>query len=174
MSDLISRQALCEYALNQKNKNITANDIMRFPPAQPKSYREGYQAGYKDAQSETAERTAETAQNVSDSDLISRKAAIDAFDGVKVDEENCTEYDIGYNDGIDFAVSRLSVLPSAQPERKQGKWIERNPQNSDKCRLIECDQCGFSHIVGFNVPYEHWIENRNFCERCGADMREGE
>ena len=56
-------------------------------------------------------------------------------------------------------------------ERKTGRWIERNPQNSDKCRLIECDQCGFSHIVGFNVPYEHWIENRNFCERCGADMR---
>ena len=56
-------------------------------------------------------------------------------------------------------------------ERKKGKWIEHNPQNSDKCRLIECDQCGFAHIVGFNVPYEHWIENRNFCERCGADMR---
>lgn len=56
-------------------------------------------------------------------------------------------------------------------KRKTGEWIERNPQNSDKCRLIECDKCGFSHIVGFNVPYEHWIENRNFCERCGADMR---
>lgn len=62
-------------------------------------------------------------------------------------------------------------LMSLKPERKTGKWIERNPQNSDKCRLIECDQCGFAHIVGFNVPYEHWIENRNFCERCGADMR---
>lgn len=60
---------------------------------------------------------------------------------------------------------------SIEPERKTGKWIERNPQNSDKCRLIKCDQCGFAHIVGFNVPYEHWIENRNFCERCGADMR---
>ena len=48
-------------------------------------------------------------------DTISRQEAIDALDGVKVDEENCTEYDIGYNDGIDFAVSRLSVLPSAQP-----------------------------------------------------------
>ena len=36
-NDLISRQALCEYALNQKNKNITANDIMRFPSAQPES-----------------------------------------------------------------------------------------------------------------------------------------
>lgn len=30
---LISRQALCEYALNQKNKSVTPNDIMRFPSA---------------------------------------------------------------------------------------------------------------------------------------------
>ena len=49
-------------------------------------------------------------------DLISRQVAIDAFVGVKVDEECCSEYEIGYNDGIDFAVSKLSVLPSAQPE----------------------------------------------------------
>jgi len=31
--DLISRQALCEYALNQKDKSVTPNDIMRFPSA---------------------------------------------------------------------------------------------------------------------------------------------
>ena len=68
-------------------------------------------------------------------------------------------------------LAEIDDTPTIEPERKTGKWIERNPQNSDKCRLIECDQCGFSHIVGFNVPYEHWIENRNFCERCGADMR---
>ena len=35
MNDLISRQALCEYALNQKDKSVTPNDIMRFPSAQP-------------------------------------------------------------------------------------------------------------------------------------------
>ena len=35
MSDLISRQALCEYALNQIDKSVTPNDIMRFPSAQP-------------------------------------------------------------------------------------------------------------------------------------------
>ena len=35
MRDLISRQALCEYAMNQKDKSVTPNDIMRFPPAQP-------------------------------------------------------------------------------------------------------------------------------------------
>lgn len=33
MSDLISRKALCEYALNQKDKSVTPNDIMRFPSA---------------------------------------------------------------------------------------------------------------------------------------------
>ena len=37
MSDLISRQALCEYALNQKDKSVSPNDIMRFPSAQPKT-----------------------------------------------------------------------------------------------------------------------------------------
>ena len=35
MNDLISRKALCDYALNQKNKSVTPNDIMRFPSAQP-------------------------------------------------------------------------------------------------------------------------------------------
>ena len=40
MSDLISRQALCQYALNQKDKCITPNDIMRFPSAEPKMGRD--------------------------------------------------------------------------------------------------------------------------------------
>ena len=35
--DLISRQALCQYALNQKDKSVTPNDIMRFPTAEPKT-----------------------------------------------------------------------------------------------------------------------------------------
>lgn len=32
-NDYISRQALCQYALNQKEKSVTPNDIMRFPSA---------------------------------------------------------------------------------------------------------------------------------------------
>lgn len=31
--DLISRHELCEYSLNQKDKSVTPNDIMRFPSA---------------------------------------------------------------------------------------------------------------------------------------------
>ena len=95
--------------------------------------------------------------------------------GIGYDCFRCEKYDQPYCGWTPKAVDvceAISDAPTIEPERKTGKWIERNPQNSDKCRLIECDQCGFSHIVGFNVPYEHWIENRNFCERCGADMRE--
>ena len=85
------------------------------------------------------------------SDTISRQAAIDAFDGVKVDEENCTEYDIGYNDGIDFAVSRLSVLPSAQPEQR---WIPRSERLPEKnCRCLTTNTAWGAFEVDFNV----WI-----------------
>lgn len=56
MDNLISRQALCEYALNQKDKSITPNDIMRFPSAQPdmseysdKLWRNAYERGRAEA-----------------------------------------------------------------------------------------------------------------------------
>ena len=99
------------------------------------------------------------------SDLISRQAAIDSFDGVKVDEENCTEYDIGYNDGIDFAVSILSVLPSAQPKQKRGKWIiHHEVKNIYGGTYIECSECGEKYVV------QH-IEDEKFCRNCGAYMR---
>ena len=38
MNDLISRRALCDFALNQKDKTITPNDIMRFPAADPEKH----------------------------------------------------------------------------------------------------------------------------------------
>lgn len=61
--------------------------------------------------------------------------------------------------------------PFIQYRRKTGKWIERNPQDAKDCRLIECSECGNNYIVGYNVPFENWIEGRNFCVKCGADMR---
>ena len=158
-NDCISRQAAIDI-VNKYNKShmilmgkpmLCAAPIVieleDLPSAQPKS----------------AEQTAETAQNVSDSDLISRKAAIDAFDGVKVDEENCTEYDIGYNDGIDFAVSRLSVLPSAQPERQRGEWIDYTEDG-----YVECPFCHSATNCDGNKDELH------FCFSCGADMRKDE
>ena len=173
MNDLISRPA----AIDALDRAAECWNI-----AEP--FNEGMRAGYKaavtivlslpSAQPEIAERTAETAQNVSDSDLISRKAAIDAFDGVKVDEENCTEYDIGYNDGIDFAVSRLSVLSSSQPGRKRGKWIAVTEDGDVYKRICSC--CGREAFFQNDDPDELYDGGRyelsDFCPHCGADMRE--
>lgn len=61
-------------------------------------------------------------------------------------------------------------LMSLEP-RPKGRWIERNPQNSPDCRLIECSECGNAYIVGYVLDYADWIDGRNFCTNCGADLR---
>ena len=68
-------------------------------------------------------------------------------------------------------VTRLLSLPSVQPERKTGRWIESNPQDSKLCRLMTCSECGKAYIVNINIPYEDWTEAHKFCIECGADMR---
>ena len=102
-------------------------------------------------------------------DLISRQQAIDAAD--RADYTGLAVEDV--KKVTDEVVKELKKLPSAQPERKTGKWIERNPQNSPNCRLIECSECGNAYIVGYNIDYDDWIDGRNFCMKCGADLRGG-
>ena len=70
------------------------------------------------------------------SDLISRQDAIDGFYNVKVHAEDCTEYDIGYNDGIDYAISKLSVMPSAEAVQWWIPCSERLP--SEDGRYLVC------------------------------------
>ena len=100
MENMISRQALCEYALNQKDKSVTPNDIMRFPSAQPteascwgcncqKMERLKEQKTFSEMvhlhDAETHEERTETHA----CDLISRQAAIecDGFREVERDDE---------------------------------------------------------------------------------------
>lgn len=48
--------------------------------------------------------------------------------------------------------------PSAQPERKMGKWIYNSPVT------MKCDQCGF--------VIKDWDWHRfKFCPNCDCDMR---
>lgn len=58
---------------------------------------------------------------------------------------------------IDYAISEL---PSAQPERKNGKWITVEGRLGNE---VECDKC---HSV-----FWYWMGNYRFCPSCGADMR---
>lgn len=81
------------------------------------------------------------------SDLIDRQAAIDALDKLH------------YNDREDwcFVLDTIEYLPSAEPEQKKGKWVEREGIYG----AAYCSKCG----------YELRMNNTNYCPNCGAEMR---
>lgn len=107
-------------------------------------------------------------------DLISRQAAIDALDNIKI-QRNASWYTY-----YQQALTVMSRLPSAQTEHatcyldspceyqninialptaepKKGEWIDA--LDEDPC-YYRCSECG--RLSGF-------LEN--FCPNCGADMR---
>ena len=81
-------------------------------------------------------------------DTIYRQAAID------VAVKSADPY---YKDSI---TEELMNLPSAQTERKRGKWIYITDGHYE---YFKCDQCE-----------KHSGEPTPFCRYCGADMREGQ
>ena len=89
------------------------------------------------------------------SDLIDREAALNCFHAW-VDNYG----DVHTPDEIP-EYRAIEDLPSAQPERKKGKWID---ETFKPWGLVyhpyKCDQCG-----------EHSEADSNFCPNCGADMR---
>ena len=80
------------------------------------------------------------------SDLISRQAAIDELDkgawGVEWDKA--------------LAKAMIESLPSAQPERIRGRWIEKPHVHG----VAYCSLC----------DYELHTNDTNFCPNCGAKM----
>lgn len=83
-------------------------------------------------------------------DLISRQAAIDAYGDWYVEE--------GTEEGFIGTVKQLlEGLPSAQPERIRGRWIEKLHVHG----VAYCSLC----------DYELHTNDTNFCPNCGADMR---
>lgn len=70
-------------------------------------------------------------------------------------------FGITESDGTATIFKRLRELPSAQPERKKGKWITYHylSENWSEC---ECDQC-HKYV---RVAYD-------FCPNCGSKMVEG-
>ena len=96
----------------------------------------------------------DTDTNVPSNDCISRQAAIDAV-------YNCTDI---YINNLPVMVDKadaykaLAELPSAQPERKKGKWIYNSPVT------MKCNQCG--------LVIKDWDWHRfKYCPNCISDMR---
>lgn len=106
-------------------------------------------------------------------DLISRQALCDDLREYKLypvpvssDESEVK----GYNDGIDLAISVIAKFPSAEPERKNGKWIDAvlyHEPDDFEWEKVKCSSCKIFVIK----PILYHNNKYNFCPNCGADMR---
>ena len=110
------------------------------------------------------------------SDLISRAAAIRKYqevcNGIKCGE--CpflikVNTEKGSHVITDCKLEAfLHNLPSAQPERKKGHWVEIGDEPYDEW---ECDVCGFVIDGSGCIDPEEYRDVYRFCPRCGSDMR---
>ena len=102
------------------------------------------------------------------SDLIDRQAAIDSIEKhLRFGDElyPLTDTDKVLNHAFSIAASCVYNLPSAQPERKTGRWIPQKDKWGDYVTTVDgyvCSECN-----NFDCMEE------NYCPNCGARM-EGE
>ena len=109
-------------------------------------------------------------------DYISREAAIEAVRAYRVDAKSKT-YEM-YNDGIDTAISALSVIPAADVRSvARGKWEKHKDFDTyGGGRFVEwvCSECDKRLHGDWVIRNSHIEETptENCCPNCGADMRE--
>lgn len=69
-----------------------------------------------------------------------------------------------------IALGRIGMLPPVTPKPKTGKWIEHSFSEDGKTRLIECSECGAAYTVNCLCDYSIFVEERRYCNKCGAKM----
>ena len=104
------------------------------------------------------------------SDLISRQAAIDAL-AKFVPYAICDESTESYTNGLTDAYNLICQLPSAQPQRKTGRWIIKDNPGTGWYR-VTCSECGedvtsTAPCIGF---YPNAKVTWDYCPNCGALM----
>lgn len=121
------------------------------------------------------------------SDLIERQAAIDIernatvdtnpshfeahqkftqfMDDAEISSFGRWQWSNGFNTALTAVGIDLKKLPSAQPERKTGRWIELTNTN----HTYVCSVCG-RMLVNITDGKNMVMKNYPFCH-CGADMR---
>lgn len=102
-------------------------------------------------------------------DLIRRQDAIKALEKWKEGEARTTKdygevFVLGRTSAFADAIAAMVFVPSAEPERKSGHWI--NAECKDGTTAHKCSEC--KCFVGYSVSSLTWF---NFCPWCGADMR---
>ena len=86
-------------------------------------------------------------------DLISRQSAIDCVNRAVTQEA---------------ARWAIKELPSAQPERKRGKWAHSEDIAWSGGGKTTCSACAWSYSDGAYLD----VYEFNFCPNCGAEMKE--
>ena len=94
------------------------------------------------------------------SDLIERQTAIEAIMKAAQEIEDDIHLSLTMAQGARSMAVEIERLPSAQPERKTGKWIKVS-ESRGIC-LYKCSECGNLYLC-----------KHSFCPNCGADMRGG-
>ena len=103
------------------------------------------------------------------SDLIDRQTAIEAIakmmpQSFTPDGSHPADKEIFIaQEAFADCIKTIEILPSAQPERIKGHWIEHD----DGLVACECSVCHEKYNL-----YEEDVFERNYCPNCGADMRE--
>ena len=107
--------------------------------------------------------------------LISQQAAIDAVEfgityakAINKETGEVIELFKQSNEELRKAVERIKQLPSVQPERPTGEWIQKpryeDDEYPDAQPNLKCPFCGYE--IG-------WCDMGNYCARCGADLKGG-
>ena len=86
--------------------------------------------------------------------------------------------DIGKSEHRDLwhyeqALSEIREMLESEPERKTGKWEEREVLSEkviDEWQSARCLVCGKYHTT----PYMYFFQVYNYCPTCGARMRGGD
>lgn len=66
----------------------------------------------------------------------------------------------------EYQTKPIAKVPTVEPERKKGKWFYKND-----LKQFFCSECGFPSLT-YDDIYIYSMDLPNFCEDCGADMRE--
>ena len=97
-------------------------------------------------------------------DLISRETMKDAIDSTTWYHQNRNKYMVeGASDAetawfkAEDVFKAIENVPTAQPERKKGKW-KLNKDGNWACPFCEFD------------PYHDNMKGMNYCPNCGAQM----
>lgn len=95
-------------------------------------------------------------------DCVSRQAAIEAV--------GKHEVLFSYHLPNEFRELKddINNLPSAEPERKKGRWEDKY---IDDDHYVVCSECGDEYIEN-DLRLDSWVKQYfKFCPKCGADMR---